>query len=82
MYPTGPRKKVRKKLRKLMKYAERVRSADIAIELLEDARLRETDTLVLEIRSQRDYYRAELHEELTALAGHPYTKTWRAGLGL
>lgn len=82
MYPAAPRKKVRKELRKLMKCAEQVRSADIAIELLEFAGLSEAEVLVREIREQRAHHRAQLHEELTALSGRPYTKTWREGLGL
>jgi CHAD domain-containing protein len=82
LYPAGPRKKIRKELRKLMKCAEQVRSADIALELLEAAGLGETQPLIREIREQRAHYRTQLHEELTALAGHPYTRTWRGGLGL
>ena len=82
IYPAAPRNKIRKELRKLMKCAEQVRSADIALALLEGAGLSETEPLVREIREERAHDRTRLQEELTALAGHPYTKTWREGLGL
>jgi len=82
MYPAAPRKKIRKELRKIMKSAEQVRSADIAIDLLQSAGLEETAPLLHKIREQRARHRAQLHEELTALAGRTYTKTWREGLGL
>ena len=82
IYPPAPRKKVRKELRKLMKCAEQVRSADIALELLKVAGLSETQQLVREIREQRARHHTQLHEELTALGGRPYTRTWREGLGL
>lgn len=82
LYPQAQRKKIRKELRQLMKCAEQVRSADIALELLEAAGLGDTDPLVREIREQRARHRTRLHEELTALGGRPYTRTWREGLGL
>lgn len=82
MYPAAPCKKIRKELRKVMKCAERVRSADIALALLGNAGLTETDPLVGEIRHQRAQHRTALHEQLTALAGRPFTKTWREALGL
>ena len=82
MYPAAPRKRIRKELRKIMKSAEQVRSADIAIDLLQSAGLEETAPLLHKIREQRARHRAQLHEELTALAGRTYTKTWREGLGL
>jgi predicted component of type VI protein secretion system len=59
-----------------------VRSADIALELLEGAGLNASEPLLREIREQRAHHRTALHEELTALAGRPYTKTWREALGL
>ena len=82
LYPAAARKKIRKELRELMKCAERVRSADIALDLLEGAGLSDTDTLIREIREQRTHYRIQLHEELTAFGGRPFTRTWREGLGL
>jgi CHAD domain-containing protein len=82
MYPAAPRKKIRKELRKLMKRAEQVRSADIAIDLLLAAGLAEGEPLLQAIRQQRAQDRTQLHEELIVLAGHPYTKAWREGLGL
>jgi CHAD domain-containing protein len=82
MYPAAARRKVRKELRKLMKCAEQVRSADIAIDLLTAAGIGENEPLVRNIREQRTLDRAQLHEELIALSGHSYTKTWREGLGL
>jgi hypothetical protein len=82
MYPAAARKKVRKELRKLMKCAEQVRSADIAIDLLTAAGIGENEPLVRNIREQRTLDRAHLHDELIALSGHSYTKTWREGLGL
>ena len=82
LYPAAPRKKIRKELQRLMKSAERVRSADIALDLLKKAGLGETDSQVLQLRGQRALYRAALHDEISALAKRPYTRTWRQGLGL
>jgi len=82
LYPAAPRKKVRKELRKLMKCAEQVRSADIAIALLGSAGLTETDTLIREIHAQRAAHHTQLRDELTALGGRPYTRSWREVLGL
>jgi CHAD domain-containing protein len=82
IYPAAPRRKIRKELRKLMKSAERVRSTDIALDLLSGAGLAETEPLVHQLREQRTRHRAQLHEELAILAGHPYTKAWREALGL
>ncbi len=82
IYPRVPRKKIRRQLRELMKYAEKVRSADIALGLLGDAGLGESEPLVREIREQRAHHRRVLHEALAALHGHSYTKAWREGLGL
>jgi CHAD domain-containing protein len=82
IYPASPRKKVRKELQELMKRAERVRSADIALDLLKKAGLGETARQVKEIREQRAQYHSELHEELKSLAKRPYTRTWREALGL
>jgi CHAD domain-containing protein len=82
LYPAAPRKKIRKELRRLMKCAEDVRSADIALELLEGAGLSQSHALVSAIREQRTQHRAHLREELTTLGGHPYTRAWREALGL
>jgi CHAD domain-containing protein len=82
LYPAAPRKKVRKELKKVMKSAERVRSADIAIGLLKKAGVGETAPQLLEITEQRAEYRHVLHEELTLLATRPYTRVWRESLGL
>src|SRR5271165_3769366 len=43
LYPAAQRKKIRKELRRLMKCAEQVRSADIALDLLQGAGLAETE---------------------------------------
>lgn len=82
VYPPVARKKVRKELRNLMRCAERVRSADIALELLKKAGLDETATEVREIVERRAEDRSALHEELASLASRPYTRTWREALGL
>lgn len=82
LYPEPPRKKVRKELKKLMRSAERVRSADIALELLKKAGLDDGEGQVREIRARRARYASELHEELTSLASRPYTRTWREALAL
>jgi CHAD domain-containing protein len=82
LYPAAPRKKIRKELRRVMKCAEQVRTADIAIDLLSAAGVAEDSPLMREIHEKRAHHRTQLHEELIALAGHPYTRTWREGLGL
>jgi CHAD domain-containing protein len=82
VYPPGPHKKIRKTLRKLMKGAEKVRSADIALELLVDAGMAHDAPLLRQIREQRAYHHNVLREELSALTGHPYTRNWREELGL
>jgi CHAD domain-containing protein len=82
LYPAGARKKVRKQLRDLMKCAEQVRSADIALELLGKAGVPESDGLMAEIRQQRSSFRAQLQHELSAFAGRPYTRNWREALAL
>lgn len=82
LFPASPRKKVRAELKKLMKSAERVRSADIALSLLEKAGLDEAAPLLLEIREQRLVYSSALQEDLKVLGSRPYTRTWREALGL
>jgi CHAD domain-containing protein len=82
LYPGTGRKKVRKELRKLMKLAEVVRSADIALGLLKKAGTGETAPVLLEIHKERDRCRLSLHEELKALSGRRYTRNWREALGL
>jgi len=82
LYPAKGRKKVRRELRKLMKSAERVRSDDIALRLLEKAGLTETASEVQQIRDRRAQHRSTLNEELKLLASRPYTRSWRDALGL
>ena len=82
LYPAKGRKKVRRELRKLMKSAERVRSGDIALGLLEKAGLTETASEVQQIRDRRAQDRSALHDELKSLASRPYTRSWRDALGL
>ena len=82
LYPVAARKKVRKELRALMKSAERVRSADIALDLLKKAGLPETAPLVRRVHEQRSQNRTALHEDLTALASRSFTRIWREALGL
>ena len=82
LYPQPARKKIRKELRKLMQRAERVRSADIAIELLKKAGLDDASPQMKEIREQRSRDSSALREELTTLSSHPYTRSWREALGL
>lgn len=82
LYPATPRKRIRKELRKLMKCAEQVRSADIALELLGSIGHKETEPLLRQIREQRAQHLKELHEQLTTLSGRPYSKAWREALGL
>jgi CHAD domain-containing protein len=80
VYPGPARSKIRKDLRQLMKRAEHVRSADIALDLLKKAGLDETTPLLQATLEQRVRYRSELHEELKSLASRPYTRTWREAL--
>lgn len=82
LFPSSPRKKVRNELKKIMKSAERVRSADIALDLLKKAGLDDAAPLLLEIREQRLVYSAALQDDLKILASRPYTRTWREALGL
>jgi CHAD domain-containing protein len=82
IYPSAPRKKIRRELRKLMKSAEAVRSDDIALGLLKKAGLDDKHALVLEVRARRGPHRAVLHEELTALRKRPFTRVWRQALEL
>ena len=82
LYPAAPRKKVRNELRKLMKCAEVVRSADVALELLRKSGVEDDAAPVKSIREQRSQYRLALQEELTALSNRSYTRNWREALGL
>ena len=82
LYPSSPRKKVRAELKKLMKSAERVRSADIALSLLQKAGLDEAAPLLVEMREQRLVYSSTLQEDLKVLGSRPYTRNWREALGL
>jgi CHAD domain-containing protein len=82
LYPAGPRKKVRKQLRKLMKAAELARSADIALGLLKKAGLKSQAPLVLELVKQRDEHRAALRKELAEFSRRPQISAWSEALGL
>lgn len=82
LFPPAPRKKIRKQLRQLMKAAERVRSADIALKLLAKAGLGDNAPQVQDLRKQRDQFQVELHDKLSAFAKQPYTRTWREALGI
>jgi len=82
LFPAAPRKLVRKQLRKLMKFAERVRSADIALELMKKAKLEEDAPEVTTLREQRATDQATLRKELKAFSRRPYTRTWSKALGL
>ena len=80
VFPPAPRKTIRKRLRDLMKAAERVRSVDIALKLMEKAGLEETASELQDLRKTRDQYYAVLRGELTSFAKQPYTRTWREAL--
>lgn len=80
IYPPAPRKKIRKELRKLMKSAELVRSADIALDLMKQAGIPETDAQVNHMREQRAAHRSALRGDLASFASQPYTKAWREAL--
>jgi CHAD domain-containing protein len=80
VYPAGPRKRIRKELRKLMKAAELVRSADIALDLMKKAGMKDTDPQVREFREKRIAYRSALRGDLASFASQPYTKAWRQAL--
>jgi CHAD domain-containing protein len=82
LYPEAPRKKVGKELRKVMKRAERVRSTDIALELLKKSGLDDSAELVRQMRAQRAQYRLALRDELRSLASRPYARSWSKALGL
>ncbi len=82
LYPASARKKVRKELKTVMKAAERVRSADIALELLKKAGSDDSGKLVHELRAERDGCRMELHKQLKALGSRSYTRSWRKELVL
>lgn len=82
LYPSSARKKIRRDLRTLMKSAERVRSADVALDLLKKAGFAETAPQMLHLRDERAQNRSALHESLTSFSNRPYTRTWREALGL
>ena len=82
LFPVPPRKLVRKQLRKLMKCAERVRSADIALELMKKAKLQENAPEVAKLRERRAADQETLRNELKAFSRRPYTRTWSKALGL
>ena len=80
IYPPAPRKKIRKELRKLMKSAELVRSADIALSLMKEAGVADTDAQVRDMRERRAAHRSALRGDLASFASQPYTKAWREAL--
>lgn len=80
IYPQAPRKKIRKELRRLMKSAELVRSADIALLLIQEAGLPATDTQLKDILQQREAHGSALRGDLASFASQPYTKAWREAL--
>jgi CHAD domain-containing protein len=82
LYPDPPRKEIRKELRKLMKVAERVRSADIAIDLFKKAELDDSSPHVKEVVARRAQSHTALRDEMKAMAKRPYVRVWRKGLGL
>jgi CHAD domain-containing protein len=82
LYPAGPRKKLRKQLRNLMKCAEHVRSADVDIDLLQKAGVRESSGHVRRIRERRAQYSATLQDELRKFLGRPDLRKWHEALQL
>jgi CHAD domain-containing protein len=82
LYPAAPRKKLRKQLRKLMKRAEHVRTADVDIDLLHKAGLRESSPHVRKIRERRAQSSAALQHELRTFLGRPDLKKWHEALQL
>jgi CHAD domain-containing protein len=82
LYPPAPRKTISQELQKLMKCAELVRSADIALDLLKKAALDETVPLVREIREKRAQHREALSEALKSFANRPEPRAWPEALGL
>ena len=82
LYNAESRKAVRKELRRLMKFAESVRSADIAADLMKKAGLDETSQHVKQVVEQRVKHHAALRVELKELAKRPYLRMWRKGLGV
>jgi CHAD domain-containing protein len=82
LYPPAARKEIRKELKGLMKSAERLRSADIAVDLLKKAGLDEADSHIREISQQRAEDVKALAEKMTLLSSQPYAQTWRRALGL
>jgi CHAD domain-containing protein len=82
LYPEAPRKDIRRQLRALMKVAERVRSADIAIDLFKKAKLDVSSAPVKEVVEHRAVSHTALRDALKAMAKRPYVRVWHKGLGL
>jgi CHAD domain-containing protein len=82
LYPAAPRRKLRKQLRRLMKRAEHVRSADVDLDLLSKAGVVDSSTHVRRIRTRRAQYCAAMQDELRAFLGRPDLKKWHEALEL
>lgn len=82
LYPKTGVRAVRSETRKIMKGAEKVRSADIALGLLRKAELADDHPLVLKTRGQRTHDEEGLRQSLDGLARHPYPKVWSQELKL
>ena len=80
IFPARPSKQIRKQLRKIMKRAGRVRSCDIALELLKQAGVGQADPLSQEIQHTRGVERTALLKELTKLGSSSYSARWKASL--
>ena len=82
LYPAAPRRKLGKQLRRMMKRAEHVRSADVDLDLLAKSGLSASSTHVRRIRQRRIEYCTALQEELRAFLGRPDLKKWHEALEL
>jgi CHAD domain-containing protein len=82
LYPPAARKEIRKELKELMKTAERVRSADIAVNLLKKAGMDDDDAHLREIGRQRAEDARALGERVALFSSQPFAEKWRRALGI
>jgi CHAD domain-containing protein len=80
-FPETKVKKVRRRLRRLMDFAGEVRDRDIALNLLAEAGLQQSD-MATALQQERDEAEQDLHAEVRRWSRRKYTAKWPQRLHL
>ncbi|HBY61665.1 MAG TPA: hypothetical protein DEH78_17730 [Solibacterales bacterium] len=80
-FPAKPVKKVRRRLRRLMRFAAEVRDRDVALRVLDRAGAGKS-ALAAELRQERKAAERSLTAELRAWSAESFSSKWRSALQL